>query len=319
LLTGGVDYRHTYVKMDSVEVKSRLNDTVHTTCPAAIGVSMLAGAEDGPGIGWQGVSCDRHKWFWFLCKHFTTDCQGKKPIVAQTGLKKPPWSPRVLPLQLVRIGDLAIIAVPGEFTTMSGRRVMGTVMNRLNPVGVRYAVIAGLSNAYAGYVTTHEEYDDQRYEGASTHFGPLTLAAYQQEFEKLAVALSEGTNVDPGPPPEDPQPQSLHVSQREGKPPWKEYGEVSSDARPSYHLKLQSTYLSVERKDAAGWTTVAQDRDWETRFIWKRGLFGSKATVEWHIPVGTLPGMYRIRHDGAYRDHNRTQPYSGVSREFQVN
>ena len=39
-------------------------------------------------------------------------------------------------------------------------------------------VVAGLSNAYAGYVTTAEEYDKQHYEGGSTHFGRWTLAAY---------------------------------------------------------------------------------------------------------------------------------------------
>lgn len=34
-----------------------------------------------------------------------------------------------------------------------------------------YVVIAGPANTYAHYVTTPEEYDVQRYEGASTLFG----------------------------------------------------------------------------------------------------------------------------------------------------
>ena len=41
-------------------------------------------------------------------------------------------------------------------------------------------VIAGLTNTYASYVTTFEEYAMQRYEGASTIFGPHTLDAYIQ-------------------------------------------------------------------------------------------------------------------------------------------
>lgn len=38
-------------------------------------------------------------------------------------------------------------------------------------------VISGLSNGYASYITTEEEYQIQRYEGASTLFGQHTLAA----------------------------------------------------------------------------------------------------------------------------------------------
>lgn len=43
-----------------------------------------------------------------------------------------------------------------------------------------HVVIAGLSNAYSGYITTWEEYQAQRFEAAATAFGPLTLDAYIQ-------------------------------------------------------------------------------------------------------------------------------------------
>ena len=52
-------------------------------------------------------------------------------------------------------------------------------------------VIAGLANTYADYITTPEEYSVQRYEGASTIYGPYTLVAYIQEFNKLAVAIAK--------------------------------------------------------------------------------------------------------------------------------
>lgn len=35
-----------------------------------------------------------------------------------------------------------------------------------------YVVIAGPANAYAHYIATREEYGVQRYEGASTIYGP---------------------------------------------------------------------------------------------------------------------------------------------------
>lgn len=41
-------------------------------------------------------------------------------------------------------------------------------------------VLAGLTNTYSSYITTFEEYGVQRYEGASTIFGPHTLDAYIQ-------------------------------------------------------------------------------------------------------------------------------------------
>ena len=55
------------------------------------------------------------------------------------------------------------------------------------------AVIAGLSNTYADYIATYEEYQVQRYEGASTIYGPHTLQAYIQHFTGLAQAMAKVT------------------------------------------------------------------------------------------------------------------------------
>jgi neutral ceramidase len=321
--------------MDDIEVMSQYADGFnHRTCTAALGFRMIAGAADGPGIGWVGSACDRHKWLWFICKEFRKECQGEKPIISEIGSKKPyPWAPAVLPIQLAKIGNLVIIAVPGEFTTMAGRRLVSTVMAQLEPAGVQYAVIAGLSNAYASYVTTREEYDKQPYEGASTHFGPWTLAAYQQEFDRLALALRNGTSVAPGPPPLDLRDHQhpTHVNASERKPFWKHFGDVHLDANAVYHpgetvkvsfwaghprndLKTQDTYLKVERQDGPSWVVVARDRDWETRFRWRRTLFGSLATVEWKIPPGTS-GTFRIQYYGASKSSGQ---YHGSSRTFTV-
>ena len=50
-------------------------------------------------------------------------------------------------------------------------------------------VLAGLANVYTHYVTTFEEYQVQRYEGASTLYGPHTLRAYQEQYEYLTKHL----------------------------------------------------------------------------------------------------------------------------------
>ena len=50
-------------------------------------------------------------------------------------------------------------------------------------------VIAGLSNAYTHYITTYEEYQRQRYEAASTIFGPHTLRAYMEQYAYLTEKM----------------------------------------------------------------------------------------------------------------------------------
>ena len=54
-----------------------------------------------------------------------------------------------------------IAAVPGEFTTMAGRRLRDALnseaANNGGPSNVK-TVIAGLSNGYTHYITTFEEY-----------------------------------------------------------------------------------------------------------------------------------------------------------------
>lgn len=120
-----------------------------------------------------------------------------KPLILRTGVFNPPLTPNVVPLQMIKIGDLAIVAVPGEPTTMAGRRIRQTVSDALSSVS--YVAVTGYSNEYASYITTKEEYDEQYYEGASTLFGPYTLMAYQQEYQKLALALDESSSVSIGP------------------------------------------------------------------------------------------------------------------------
>ena len=349
-LTGGVEYRQVYVKLDAVDVAPAWTDGVpRRTCPAAIGVSMLAGAEDGPGVGDEGATCAalhdvRSQ---FTCAVFTTPCQGEKPIVLEPGAMKPyPWTPEVLPLQLVTVGGLALVAVPFELTTMAGRRLRHTVRERLAAAGITEVVIAGLSNAYAGYVSTREEYARQAYEGASTHFGPWTLAALQQSFDALAVALRDGQPVAPGPVPRDLR--HVQTSLQPGvvfddKLLWVDFGEPVTDAKAAYargqtasatfwgahpknDLRLEGTYLRVQRQGPGGaWVDVADDGDWETRYRWRREdcvptLACSHVTVEWDIPGDAAPGTYRLVHEGHWKSgwDGRVRPYTGRSRPFTV-
>ena len=46
------------------------------------------------------------------------DCHAPKPILLNTGeIDKPyGWQPEIVPVQILRVGQLFILAVPGEFT-----------------------------------------------------------------------------------------------------------------------------------------------------------------------------------------------------------
>ncbi len=345
-VTGGVDYRHSFIAMDDVAVDPiYANGQPQKTCIAAIGVSMLAGTQDGEGFGKQGVTCDtlNQTLPGAVCKIMTTTCQGAKPIALQTGKMQPyPWTPNILPLQIVKIGNLVIVAVPIEVTTMSGRRIKKTVAEHLAKTEENHIVIAALSNAYAGYVATSDEYQMQRYEAASTHFGPWELASLQQEYAKLAQALTDDKPVAKGPLPLDLtdviqvnlQPSVL----LDDKPIGKKFGDIYQDVHAQYkpgeiaqavfwggHPKndyhIQNTFLEVQHFVNGQWMTIRTDRDWDTEYHWQRnGVSFSLVTIVWRIPSDTPLGQYRIVQHGDWKSgwNEKIIPYTGYSSTFTV-
>ncbi len=100
-----------------------------------------------------------------------------------------PWIISRLPLQIFIIGELAIVGMPTEITTVAGRRLRKTLLDVLQSKNVKQVILSPYANAYAGYVTTREEYLLQKYEGGHTLFGQWTLAAMQTELQKLALKL----------------------------------------------------------------------------------------------------------------------------------
>ena len=352
VLSGTVDYRQRYIDFSRVTVAGQWTDGVtRTTCPAAIGSAFAAGTEDGRGLdGFNEGDLAGNPFFTALggvvapTPQWVRDCQGVKPVLLGSGSQTPfPWSPEVLPVSIVRIGQLAIIAAPAEFTIMSGRRVRETVKAALGD-SVRYVVFAGYANAYSGYVTTPEEYDAQHYEGASTHFGKWTLGAYQQSFHELATALRQGAPAGPSAPVRDLSNNQMSFQTGvvlDNVPIFKSFGDVDRQANASYlrgqhvevafwtghpknNLRLNGTFLEVQRWDGAAWRTIATDSDWGTTYRWERvdPVWGSsRAVIGWDIPATAAPGQYRIRHYGDYKNGWNGNIYglTGTSRTFQVN
>ena len=145
-------------------------------------------------------------------------CQFPKPILLNTGGVKLPyaWDPESIPISVFRIGQVFVLNVPGELTTMAGRRLRKAVGLVLEKYGIQDVIItiAGLANSYTHYVSTFEEYGGQRYEAASTLYGPHTLSAYIREFERIVADLCEGKKSK-----SDNMPQDLSSKQLSLLPP----------------------------------------------------------------------------------------------------
>ncbi|XP_050237566.1 neutral ceramidase 1-like isoform X2 [Mercurialis annua] len=361
-LNGKVDSRHTYLDFSQLEVtlpnKGGGSEFVKT-CPAAMGFGFAAGTTDGPGAFDFKQGDDKGNAFWRLIRNFLKtpnkeqiDCQHPKPILLDTGEMKQPydWAPSILPIQILRVGQLVILSVPGEFTTMAGRRLRDAVKSVLTSGNKQFnnnvhVVIAGLTNTYSQYVTTIEEYEVQRYEGASTLFGPHTLSAYIQEFTKLAKALVAGQPVEPGPQPPDllgKQIGLLTPVVMDATPPGASFGDCTTDvpqnstfkrgdtvtvvfwsACPRNDLMTEGTFALVEILEGKDtWVPAYDDDDFCLRFKWSRPSklsTRSRATMEWRIPQSARPGVYRIRHFGAAKSLlGSIRHFTGSSSAFVV-
>lgn len=154
------------------------NGTEVRTCPAALGYSFAAGTSDGPGAfdftqhdGGPNTTSPVWRVVSGLLKAPTEDqkaCHSPKPILLDVGEMSSPymWTPNVVDIQVLRVGQLVIIVSPGEATTMAGRRWKDAVAKEVeaccgkdspstpSPV----VVLGGPANSYTHYITTEEEY-----------------------------------------------------------------------------------------------------------------------------------------------------------------
>jgi neutral ceramidase len=106
-----------------------------------------------------------------------------------------PWVPHILPLQIVILGDLALVGIPAETTTIAGQRLRKVVEAELEEIGVKNVVLTPYANSYCGYITTYEEYQVQAYEGGHTVYGHWTLAAFQTQLRKLSREMAKKSDV----------------------------------------------------------------------------------------------------------------------------
>ncbi|KAJ6625686.1 Neutral ceramidase [Pseudolycoriella hygida] len=354
---GDVNFVHQFVDFSTYQVSETIKG-----CVPALGINFASGTTDGPGVPVSDIDFESLRDALLgpdspvadLVKEHASPtaediaCHAPKPILLATGRFPIPfdWQPKIVPTQLLKIGDVVLAAVPAETTTMAGRRLSRRIRDTFRANGSNVQVITSdVSNMYSSYVVTPEEYQAQRYEAAFTIFGPHTLSLYIDQFENLSRALVNGLSLSAGPSPPflddrviTTQPEPLF----DGTPIGRSFGNVIRQPSQTYsvgdsvdvvfisgnprnNLQHDSTYFNVERQNSYGeWTVIATDADWETKFEWERTnqLLGhSTVTVTWDIPnIGTIEnGLYRIRHFGTSRDIlGRFTSYVGTSNTFTV-
>lgn len=276
---------HTFQDFSNFTFSNR-NGTIVTTCPAALGYSFAAGTTDGPGAFdfRQNSTSGNDNPVWPVVRGFLHEpsaaqnaCHAPKPILLDVGEIERPylWTPNIVDVQLLRVGQLIMIVSPGEATTMAGRRwksaiqsAAATALDLVSSSSSPIVVLGGPANSYTHYIATEEEYRIQRYEGASTLYGPHTLDAHINLTTSYLPYLHSSSNISPPPGPNPPN--NIDTSLNFITPVladrpslFHSFGDIVHDVRSTYQagetvtatfvganprndLRLEDTYAAIE-------------------------------------------------------------------------
>uniref|UniRef100_UPI002A7546EE neutral/alkaline non-lysosomal ceramidase N-terminal domain-containing protein n=1 Tax=Patulibacter defluvii TaxID=3095358 RepID=UPI002A7546EE len=259
-----------------------------------IGLPFLTGSEEGRGplydalgVPFEGVRAPSFD-----------GVQGNK-----VGVPIGEWS-SAWPMALVRVGDGAIVTVPGEPTVGVGELLKDAVLTTTRPAGVRRAVVAGLVNDYFNYVTTPAEYDLQQYEGGSTVFGRhqgiflkdratelgQALAGRPVTLEQVAYDASNG--VRPNGPAYAAGAASGRIVAQPSAIRRLGHATLEWEGGPrGADLPVDRAFLTAERQDGDRW--IAVDNDLGSSFAWTVDD-GGRYRATWEPPVNAVTGRYRL-------------------------
>lgn len=354
---GGLQFSHKFIDMSKHPVRSEFSGTGKTeyTCPSAYGYAFAAGSTEEGGGHWlfhEGMTEKNRKFYIDWIAKFMLqspseelrECQKPKAVLFPMGETKPiPSLPQILPYGLVLVGDLSILVLPHEVTTMSSRRLKKEIKSVFKDK-ISDIVLSGLTNDFSGYITTPEEYATQNYEGGHTLHGQQSLNALRQEFSQMATELLQGVEFSKSSKSE-PMPTDLSDRVRPLKLPesdgitskpnqilkanenvYKKGNPIVCGVRaasPNVGYPNVSSYLWVEKKEGTGWTRVRSDADFDTKFVFhKPGFFDKglgKLEIIWETNESISNGEYRLVHEGVYLSTEKIKsPYRIECPTFQL-
>jgi neutral ceramidase len=315
-IEGGLDGRLSNVNLSRLNVAADFTGDggAHRTGRAVMGAPFAAGTKEGPGVRAFREGVDGNRLLSACCavpyrlRPGLSDAQHPKAMLIPVGTLG--WVADVLPVQLVRIGPLVLIALAQEVTIVAGLRLRRAVAEVLGEP-LDNVLVQGYANDYAGYVTTPEEYDAQRYEGGHTMFGRWELPAYIQEVTRLARDMQADRPSESL--PRTPATRQPCVARRSSDDPYRCIGVAvqpgasyrSGDVvRAEFSLTgdggpLLPSYLVAERRDGGEWTPVARDGGGNVTIEWRQRI----AHARWRLPADAK-GQHRL----VYLDVGKSTP-----------
>ncbi len=355
------------------------------TSEPCIGAGIIAGDEEGAPVDNAAEGAVRHQFVWneetgsyerIACDFTMIDLKGLqylfKPLwptamkILQSDGYDEAQAEKVVclavgklmqkaqPLQIMRLGSVAIAGVPFELTYEQANRTRAVLEDTLESAGVTKVIIATHANAYSQYVTTREEYAAQHYEGSTCLFGPWSGAALTQELDKLAQGLVKGETADKGAALMQTTPFKLVYTAAAIAAPTidrKSYGRLMADVgKTSYergewvtaqfsaanprHISILTlkdselidgySYMEVQKLVDGQWLTVLTDTDPYTTISFENSvLYGWTATAGWLLKDDDLEGgTYRLVYNGIAKRLVKAKmsyiPFSAESNEFEV-
>jgi neutral ceramidase len=105
-------------------------------------------------------------------------------------------SPQVVRIQLLRINDLALAAMPGEPTIQMGRRIERSIVASSGGL-FKDALTIGLANDYVSYMATVQEYEAYQYEGGFSLYGQQTGNLLKSRLVDMVGHMRAGSPMEP--------------------------------------------------------------------------------------------------------------------------
>lgn len=238
---------------------------------------------------------------------------------------------------------------------MSGRRwrdaVKAAAISNSITTSEPTVVLGGPANSYAHYCATPEEYGIQRYEGASTLYGPNELNAYIYLSTSNIGYLAANSTAQPVSTAAPPDNRQISIDTSiinkdivvyDNAPIGKSFGQVTTQPNASYsvgdvinatfvganprnNLRLEGTFTAIEQLVGSTWTQIRDDADWSLVYTWTRTntvLGYSEVVISWETKAdgNVSPGTYRIRYNGDNKLPilGTIEAFTGVSGSFTI-
>ena len=270
---------------------------------------------------------------------------GEEPSLGVEGVGRVPVpapAPLTVPssvrLQVIELGargtgKTALMTWPGEPI-----RDLGVALKkRVTALGFKRAFVFGLSDDWAGYWLTPEEYDRQMYEWTLMFYGRESALFVSDQVFDLAKALATGSDIEQVPLSYKAlaDQQATRESAETGVPPEEapppdpeaEISEQPKTIRRTEITRLEWSGGSpavardwfpsvfVERKRGARWQVEAREGTGDVLLLHEGSSVWS---ARWQPTRYTPTGTYRIRVEGVRQEADGVADYKLSSKTFRV-